>query len=268
AAQAQEALLNANVRAGLLREEDVSMARRMLADATETAVKPDAKLFDQIYTSVIDDLNPLRMATRALGFTKDRVLAAAKDPYVLARLARGATGRVQARVRELHQALAEFDPGVQTIGSARRILGGGKHHRFSEGFLGDLRDYLVSGRTLELELRGIKSGADAEGLALAKKTFDEAPPHIKAAAQKMYDWQNANLKRLKDAGFLDDASFKNIMEMNRMYVPFKRAFSAEEQAAMRTSKGAGTVLKSIRGSERQIVDPFETIMENAYVIEQ
>lgn len=209
--------------------------------------------FDNFYTKVIDDMNPLKLATEAM--TKGEKLPTADDPYALARLTRGAYGKAD---QFLTHSPYEFKTYKNVGKPLKDILA-----PFKEDLDG-VRIYAVAKRAQELEARGIKSGFDLKD---ADKVVDEAGGKYAGVVKDLNDYQDHLTRYLRDAGVLSKDSYDAMIEANKNYVPFYRVFDNE---GVTTSTGAGkgigvrNPLKAIKGSERDIVDPIESIIKNTY----
>jgi len=206
--------------------------------------------FDEFYTKYVDDLHPINKLTRTL---EGKEVPAAENPYILARLTRGDFGRADQMIE-----IGPFDfKTKKTVGpGVRKIL---------EPVKGDLEAFeafAVSERVLELEKRGVKHGIDLEA---AKNVSKAASPKMKKAFKELVQYQNNVLTYLKDSGVISEKAFKSITEANKSYVPFFRV------ADPGSTRGAGVGLKvknpikGIKGSEKDIVSPLESIIKNTYL---
>jgi hypothetical protein len=72
-------------------------------------------------------------------------------------------------------------------------------------------------------------------------------------------------KYLKDSGILSDKAYDAMLEANKDFIPFYRVMEEGEDTH---SKAGGlkarNPIKKIKGSERQIVDPLESVIKNTY----
>ena len=140
----------------------------------------------------------------------------------------------------------------------------------------DLRAYTVAQRDAELAGRDIK-GSDAgaargilDGLK-AKYGGDLAP--LEGAAQKLYAYQDNLVKTyLVDSGVISQEAYAAMRAKNQRYVPFQRIMDAVDgHLGIAPTKAVGSVgsqnvIKGITGSDRQIHDPLQSIVENTYKI--
>lgn len=132
----------------------------------------------------------------------------------------------------------------------------------------DFRDYLIARRADELHGRDMKSGMSPEDVTQVRADLEAAHPHFEQMAQDVYAWNDNILQYAADAGFLSESALKSIREMNQNYVPFHRIYeTAAQEFGLPKGTGGGLqasdTIKAIKGSNREIVDPIETMMANA-----
>lgn len=135
-------------------------------------------------------------------------------------------------------------------------------------------NYLVGRRVLELELvRGIKTGWSSEELKSTTKFVTENRSIYRQLEKEVDAYNDGLLNILREAGIKDEATLLQLKELNKAYVPFTRFFTQEELPwPRRFGKSSGRrvsqadVVKRIEGSERLIVSPWESMIENAYAV--
>lgn len=209
--------------------------------------------WDNFYTKVLDKMNPLKLAVDKM--TDGEKLPTAQDPYTLARLTAGAFGKAD---QFLTQSPYKFDTYENVGKSLESIVS-----PFKDDLQG-VRAFVTAKRVQELEGRGIKSGFDIND---ANKVVDEAGDKYGNVAQDLTDYQNHLTNYLQDSGILSKDAGDAMREANQSYVPFYRIFDNE---GLTTSGSAGkglttsNPLKAIRGSDRGIIDPIESIIKNTY----
>lgn len=209
--------------------------------------------FSSLYTQFIDDLNPINKAVReAVG---KGGLPMADDPYILARLTRGTFGKAD---HFLEFATYDFKTLDNTGKSLRAVLSP------VEGDLEGFRAFVVAKRAQELRARGIESGIDAADAAAVVKAGKKYEPVM----QELVAYQNELTRHLRDAGILSDDAYKAMLDANKNYVPF---FRVMDDGAGGGGVGIGQrgairdPIKNIKGSERDIIDPLESVIKNTYV---
>lgn len=232
---AADALVNVNKRAGLLSDEHAGAAAKLIGQRVAAARQETA--WQKAYRTVADDLDPIKVVERSLGFTDD--LPAARSPYKQARLARGVHGKAAWRIAKL----------TKDIG-----------FKLPEQWA-SLKSYVVAARAVELEKRGIKSGFSPEDMVRVKAEASQAPRAVKKAAEKLYKFQDDLVDEAVAAGLLGKKAAAEMKDLNRHYVPFRRIF--ERKPGDGDVKGVGKRFKAIKGSEKQIADPFEMLTENS-----
>ena len=89
-------------------------------------------------------------------------------------------------------------------------------------------------------------------------------------ANKLYQYQDAGLKMLRDSGFISNKSYQAIKSQNKYYVPFQRVMDYVDNylgLPTRKAQQATQPIKRIKGSKRQIISPIESIIVDTYKIE-
>lgn len=219
--------------------------------------KEDSKpplTFDKVYQNMVDDLYPLKQAVDAAGGKEN--IPVAENPYALARLTRGDSGRADHMLNYGTYDFKTYEnngPGLkQVLEPVRDDLNG-------------FRAFAVASRAVELDGRGIKTGVDIEA---AKKVISDGGKYSKPF-QEFVDYQNRVARWGKDSGILSEESFNAMKDANKNFVPYYRV--------MGNGKGGGpemggrtlqarNVFQRIKGSERDIIDPVESAIKNTYAI--
>lgn len=209
----------------------------------------------RVYAATVDELEPLRKAVAAI--TQGEKLNVRDDPFKLAWLSRGRTGRAQTLLKH-----GIVDNNFKKIGkSFDEIL------RPVATRIDDFRAYIVARRANELHGRNIKTG-------LAQADVDEVLQTLKSAEfdkafQDLQQYQNSVLQQLIDTGVMSQETAAAIRAANWEYVPFHRLFD-ESVGRVAGKPGGfanlGNPVHRIHGDERTIVDPLEAIIKNTYAI--
>ena len=178
-------------------------------------------------------------------------LSAADDPYQLARLSRGTFGKAN---QFLEYGTFDFKTYENNGRPLKAILKGVD----LDGF----RAYAASKRALELNARGIESGLDLDA---AKTVAKNGGKQFEAVRRELIDYQNKLTKYLKDAGIVSDEGYAAMMDANKEYLPFFRVMDKDTSGAG-VGRGVRTKnpIKKIEGSERDLIDPLESIIKNTY----
>jgi len=125
--------------------------------------------------------------------------------------------------------------------------------------------YLVSRRDIELGAREITTGATAGDAEATIEYLERKFPAFKQAAEELDTYQTSLLDMLVEYGVLDPAMKKTMQDMNKMYVPFYRV---QEEITQKDFMGrtlqSKNPIKKIKGSQRDIADPIDSIIKNTY----
>lgn len=142
----------------------------------------------------------------------------------------------------------------------------------------DLRAAAIAQRDLELagrDIKGSTSQKDAQkNLAdLQKKLGTEGYAKLQVSLKQLYDYQDKLVQQyLVNTGVISKQAYDQMRANNQFYVPFKRVMeTVDEQLGFVPQKQAGSVssqnvIKGIKGSEKEVVDPLQSIIENTYKI--
>lgn len=206
--------------------------------------------WDDFYKAAVDRLDPIR---RVMEDMKAGNMTSAQDnAYKLARNLAGNYGRAQQFI-EGHT--FDFNTYQNTGKSLKEILAPVKDD------INGLRAYAASRRALELDARGIKTGMD---ITAARDVIAKGAQKFEPIFKELNDYQNSLLKYMKDAGVLTDEQIASMKGANNAYIPFYRVMD-EDGASV--GLGAGKIrnpIKRIKGSERMVIDPIESIVKNTY----
>jgi hypothetical protein len=218
--------------------------------STDPAI-PRRYTWEEFYADVKDDLWPIKNLVDEL--RQGTALGTAEDPYKLARLTRGAFGRA---TQFLEHSPFEFKT-LQNVGkSLKDVLAPVKDD------LDGLRAYAVSRRSIELAERDIVTGVPLE----EARAVVEQGQKYEAVLKDLQEYQDHVLAYMKDSGIFNDAQIVAMREANKDYVPFYRLMEdAEGQGGAGPGLSVRSPIKRIKGSERKIIDPLESIVKNTYL---
>lgn len=219
----------------------------------------------QLTRDLVDDLHILRLAVLDAA-PKGSSLPPSLDPYLLARNLRGSYGMADTFIRN---GVVDFKTkSVQLGKSLEDAL------KPVAGRLNDFRDWIVAKRAQELRSQGRESGFVPSDVDAVVRKFD-ADVDFQKAFQDIKTWNDDLLKYAEDSGLLTPESVAAMRQMNQDYVPFHRVFEVgagelpSQQSGgigMGLNVGKPGSLKGLKGSTRQVVDPLETMVKNAYTI--
>lgn len=210
--------------------------------------------FDRLYTRFLDDLNPIRVATKkALQQLGEKFRPTADDPYKLFRLTRGTNGKAD---HFLMHGTYDFNTYKTTGKGLKEIL------KPVDADLDGLRAYISSKRAIELADKGIDTGFDLD----AAKTVVDGGKKYEKVHQQLLSYQNELARYLKDSGVLSERSYNTMLEAHKDYVPFFRYMGDRDVSKLGVGRGLGSKnpIKKIKGSELAIIDPLESVIKNTY----
>jgi hypothetical protein len=223
---------------------------KILSQVGEKAAAEKPKYgMNQFYKDWVDKLDPINEAVKTLHDNPD-TLPADEHPYQLARMANDFKAKTKFA---LEKGTLDFKTLEQNGKGLKDII---------EPFREDLDGfsaYLISKRALEVEGRGLQSGFDVEA---AKQVVKEGKAQYEQGAKELVDFQNRNLQYLRDSGVLSDKSYDALVEAGKSYIPFSRIIEPEGAAAGKKGPKRSNALKSFSGSEKQIQNPFVSVLEN------
>ena len=226
-------------------------AQKNILDKVEVGGKAAKQpvTFDDFYTNVVDSMNPLRNAVKDMAAGKE--LDTSSDPYKLARLTRGVFGKAD---QFLTNGTFDFNTYENNGKSLKEILTPFK------GDLNGLRAFAVASRAKELNDRGIQSGFDPIAI---DKVLNESGNKYQGAMDDLVTYQDNLTKYLRDSGVLSKDAYDAMTEANKSYVPFYRVMGDDGLAGVGYG-GVRNPIKSIKGSNRDVIDPIENIIRNTY----
>lgn len=202
----------------------------------------------QVYTNLVDKLDPINQATKILN--ENKTLPAEKNPYVLARTAVDAPAKAK---HFFEKGAIDFNTLENKGGSLRSALE-------SVESIETLEAYMISKRVLEKNKQGVTTGFD---VAAAEAVVKNHGAKYEAAAKKVTEFSNSVLDYVQQSGVLSKEQVARMKEANKDYVPFKRIMDAEGKPGAKTKKGKTGSLKEFKGSERDIQSPITSIVENS-----
>ncbi len=131
-----------------------------------------------------------------------------------------------------------------------------------------LRKFLIAERSNELADRGISNRADKALSELRNKVGEQEYGNFQKIAQQLYSYQRSQLDELYSLGGLSKDAHTKITKANQKYIPFNRVMDDLEQQGFVSQANnvnvRGNNIKAIQGSERNIIDPLESVIRNTY----
>ena len=128
----------------------------------------------------------------------------------------------------------------------------------------DFIAYAVAKRANELNQRGIETGIDqtATKATIEKLKNDKT---MNKALNELYEYNDNLLGLLVEEGIMTKDSYEAIKELNKNYIPFYRVME-DASGKPQAQTVAGTPVKTIKGSSRDINNPIQNIMQNTFAI--
>lgn len=212
--------------------------------------------FRSLYTRVINDLHPIFADQKAMLKSLDkplRDLPADKAPYTLAQNSRGTFGRAD---QQLEHGTYDFNSYKNNGAGLKQIL---------DPIKDDLKGwatYAVAKRSLELSERGIDGGIP---LADAQEVVRGGAAKFESINNEVIAFQNRVSKQLRDSGIISAEMYDHMLDLNKNYTPFFRVMNENSGVGIGSGLNTNNPIHSIRGSERQIINPLESIVKNTYV---
>lgn len=220
----------------------------------------------QLTRDVVDDLHMLRMAVDDAERISGSRLDPSNNPYMLARLLRGSYGMADTFIRS---GTVDFQTKKVTLGTSLTDA-----LKPVAGRIADFRRWIVAKRAQELRRQGKETGLVPSDVDVVAATFD-ADTAFQDAFTKLKAWSDSLLQYAVDSGYISAEHAENMRTLNEDYVPFHRIFEiGAGEDPSQTGGGAGRGLnvgqvgsmRRLSGSQRDIVDPLETLVKNAYAI--
>lgn len=232
-------------------DELLNEARREIKPTTSKS-KSLGQMWKQFYTDYVNRFQPVEdIVNQIQKQTKTEILPDYNPKTQIMRLL-GAGGTAEQRHRKV------LDPILKAIDKSE---------------MADFDVYLKARRDIGFGSIGrevvgsdpIKAQAviDALGSKYDLNKFDQV-------AQQLYKYQDENLYRLVQEGFIDQNTFNAIKGNNPDYVPFQRVMDDIDNfiglPTRRLSQGTNPV-KKLEGSERAVLSPIESIIADTYKME-
>lgn len=213
---------------------------------------------EELFTQVIDKNNPIyNLAELAKGQPRDKVR------WTAARyMGTGGTAEqwlINRTTRLKPDGTVEITgEGLQPI--VREVV-----QRLGPDAFEDLKAYMLAQRDIEIKLNRDIRGLDPEKAPAVVRDLDaKYGGKLEPYANRVRAWtRRAILDTLLDAGVLDKAAVDRITRLNRNYIPYDRVIdSLDPEGAARFAPGSP--IKPLKGSERDVYDPFPRLIALAY----
>ncbi|MFC3797894.1 LPD38 domain-containing protein [Cohnella sp. GCM10012308] len=217
------------------------------------------------YTRFVDDLNPIKIAEKALsgaiGVGKDSI-------YKMARLSRGVGEQAKMAVtrgifdsqgNKISDGLQEIVKPLQKIGMSEKDFG----------------TYLAVVHAEDLRKMGkVVPFSEAQARAVLQRLGSN--PVVQKAQQEIVKYNNALLDLMVDSGLLSPKVVAEMRAKYPNYVPFQRYFDDDAVAGFKnggygSSSGFVNVTTPVKrmseeGSDRSILNPVESMVKNTFLV--
>ena len=215
----------------------------------EETAKPGMTLSD-VYTSVIDNLNPIKQSLKQGGKAD---LPTGKNPYDLQRLTRGTMGK---GTEFLKYGAFDFNTYATKTRGYEQILEPVKNDL--DGF----REYMVAKRVIEKEGQGIETGFD---LDYSRDVVKRGASKYEAVHQERLQYRDALLDYLQQSGIVSAKAATAMRDANKDYVPFHRFFEDQVGGSASTSKSVRNPIKRMTGGDEKIYDPILSDIKDTFL---
>ena len=222
--------------------------------------------FNKLYTATVDRFNPINKIARK-GIKTGQILPG-ENPELLARRYLGVKSIVESK---LFWKTTELTPEGNL-----KITGEGLSNILKpvKNNLDDLRVLMIAERDLELVGRGITKGATPKESQQVIDILKTKPNYaqLDQTAKGVRDYaKRAVLDPLKEIGAISDEAYNSILKSNQFYTPFKRVMEEIETQGFVPAKAnlftpKAVPIKAIKGSEKAIIDPLESLISDTYKI--
>ncbi len=243
------------IKVGVEQQAAIDAVMMHISVAEKKGFRPPT--LNELYADTVDNLNPISRVVKTLhkiSGTGER-LATMDDAYKLARLQRGWHNKAE---HFLRQETFSFKTNQGVGKSLQELL------KPVENNLDQFRTYIVSKRVIELDRRGIKQPVDAKAARAAVKAT-ETPEFIQAFAD-LKTYQDSLLQYLVDSGVLTSKQKAAMKQLNDDFVPLYKLAQTDSAGTGQGKKLANLFdpIKRIKGSDKPIIDPIESIVKNTY----
>jgi len=206
----------------------------------------------QFVTQYIDKLHPILNAVRRFEEAGGK-FDSAMNPYLSARIQPGMIGRGMHAIRF---GTLDFKTLKTNGKSLKEVFDPIKNTKD----IAELRSFLVAKRALELESQGRKHGIP---LPESRTVVTELQGKYGGIAKEVVELQTRIVDYMVDSGVISRKDANLMLEANKDYVPFYRVL---EEPLVKGSNEFGRSVKNpyrrLVGSERQILDPIQSIYGN------
>lgn len=234
--------------------------RQMQSIGEDTGKTEDRNFFDKYMYEIHDDLWDIKQMTKSFAKglkTNYWKLEPTDNVYNLMRSLKANEDRV---LNVMKFGLID-DNGVRRTKGMSEIME--KISNNAEN-IQKVRDLLIALRTLDYSAVKMETGlAPAEALKLISKYSKEKD--VFNAANEIIKFQDEIMDYAVQKGLMKQEEYEEMKKWNKLYIPLKRVFEGKENSSG-SKIGASKLTKRRTGSTREIIDPFESIIQNTAMI--
>lgn len=246
---------------------------------TPPAIDHTESTFNKAYRDWYDSIAPIEQVTNK-ATELGAEIPVGENPNILARTYSGVIGMARQNLqnetytinkdgnieitgRGLKPILEDYDNSIMRIEPNRKAREV------------DLREYLVARRTLEdlsklenVEVSEKDIATSTQTMAELAQKYGQEFSWFDTHAKELYKYQQRILHNFVDSGNMTQEQYDEILTNHPNYIPFQRVMDEAGFKDAVTSKGvfsnasASSVVKKIRGSERDVKDPINSIIAN------
>ena len=242
---------------------------RIAIEPAEPGVKEKVQRGSAVFNvKMVDDLYALKKFVQNI--PKGGVeLSIEENPYVSARLLKGITGKANTFLeqgtfgKEFWKTVKGKAVPNYTGESLENILREVKEPSAWQ----DFSTYMVARRTVELNARDIETGVNIDDANSAITELESKHKNFPDLAKRLNKYQDSLLVYANEMGLISKDLLGKLRK-NAEYVPFYRVFNDLQARGFMGKKmvDIANPIKRIKGSEREIINPLESIVKNTYVM--
>lgn len=226
--------------------------------AHEPPSKTIAERGEDLFTQLVDKNNPILNLRKKAGEVPD-----GEDVRLLLDRYMGSGGIAEQRLNDATTALRPDGSIVQTGEGLKPILRQ-FDDRFGKEAFDDLKAYMLAQRDIEVGGRGIHGLDPKNAPAVVEQLRAKYGPDLDAYADRVRQWEDrALLQPLHETGVLSSEQLAQIRAKGKFYVPYDRVLEAADPAGA-AKFASGAPVKTLKGSEREVYDPFDKMVSAAY----
>ncbi|KKN31729.1 hypothetical protein LCGC14_0821140, partial [marine sediment metagenome] len=242
--------------------------RIQIEPAEPNIIQKVKKGYNAFQVQAVDDLYNLKKTVEVL--KKGGVeLSIEENSYVAARLLKGITGKVNTFLEQgtFGKKFWKTEKGKAVPNYTGESLESILREVREPSDWQDFSTYMVARRTVELNARDIETGININDANNAITDLESKHKNFPDLAKRLNKYQDSLLVYANEMGLLSQELLGKLRK-NADYVPFYRVFNELQARGFMGKKMADIAnpIKRIKGSEREIINPLESIVKNTYVM--